>query len=324
MKRLHLILAALLLLTSVAVRAEEDSMSTFKALIQNASPAATDIGALVGPEIFNLDNYPANPVPGQQVTVRATVLTYTSMASYTVTGVTLSYKVNGGEPKTVAMKAEDGALGIYSATLPAFAEGDEVMYSIAARDSWGNAAYTIAPGTDIFTIMEDTRDKEIDSATDITSLEAAYAAPDDMKLCLNLAEKTKAMLGTDAVAYGIAVVGEDSRYRNDKAESELGLAYLAAHVPFLNLTAMAPISELGDAISGKSKSAGATVFSKKGGKLCFSFSPYTVRADAGNGLKVAGITLAAQTSPLVPKPKDTTHIVMLYPGIHSFVVTAGK
>lgn len=313
MKRLIALAIFACLLMPCAARAEDDSMATFKAMLQYNAPPATDIGGWVAPEIFSVNQYPYRPKAGDAITVRAVVRSYNGMVSYRVADVSLAWWKKGGEKQTVAMKPEDAQLGIYSATLPAFKQGDEIFYSVSARDDWGNAAIELPPDDIEQTLMTDTQDAAISPSLDIRSLAASYSPGGKLALCMDLTDKPLKNLGSDMLAYGMMVFENDVRYKPEQTETELNSAYLAAYLPAFSISGLLRTNELLGALTGGSKSENKTQFKKTGNRLCFRFSPDAVREDYANGLKIAGATIAVSAGQFVPKLTDTTHMVMLYP-----------
>jgi hypothetical protein len=318
MKRL-IITAAVLFLCAGVARAQ-DSMANFRSLIENASPPAADVGGFVAPEIYSVNNYPLHPAPGETVTIRAKVGSYYSMVGYKIEKVDLTYWKSGGEKKTVGMNAEDEAAGIYSAVLPAAADGEEVFYTVSAGDSWGASAREVAPGADWHLMMDDVEDTAIPASMDVRKVEAAFPAENNVRLCMELSAKPDKMSGKDLAAYAIAVFGKDVRYKPELTESELTSAWMAVYLPAFSVQDLVPANEMMSLIAPSGKKEKRADFMKKESRMCFSFAPSLIRNDFETGLKVVGLTIAINTGAMAIKPMDATHPVMFYPGGHSYKV----
>ncbi len=326
MKRL-IITTAILIAFAASARAQ-DSMANFRSLIENSRAAVTDVGGFVAPEIFSVNRYPALPAPGQTVTIKAKVGCYASMVGYVISKVELTYWKNGGEKKTVEMKPEDAAQGIYAASIPAAAEGEEIFYSVGAVDSWGAAAREISPGADWQLLMGDSEDNETPPSSDIRKLEAASPAENNLRLCMELSAKPEKMSGKDLAAYAIVIFGKDVRYKPELTESELMQGWMAAYLPAFSVQDLVPANELMSLLAPSGKRQKRADFIKKENRICFSFDPSIIRDDYSAGLKVVGLTIAVNTGDMAIKPQDATHPVMLYPGVHSYkvykIASAGK
>lgn len=298
--------------------AEEDSMAGFRALLEHSQPSATDFGGMVAPEIYSVAHYPAYPQPGDRVTVRAKVASYSSMVPYRIVKVSLSYKKNSGEWNTVLMKLEDAEHGVYGLTFPEVREGDEIFYTVRALDDWGNVAIELSPDRPAQTLMEDTEDFFLQPPLDIRTLEGAYGGG-QLKLCMKQRGELKKTVGGEMVVYGIAVLEKDVRYKPDETETELSSSRVAAYLPGLNVKGVVRTNELLSAAGG-GKSDVKSEFTKKDNKFCFAFRPEDIRRDYTTGLKLAGVTITGDLSTMTMKPKDATRVVMVYPGDHSFKV----
>lgn len=317
MKKILLAIFAVSLLASPAARAQ-DSMAWFRSLIENARPEAADMGGWVAPEIYSVDLFPIRPAAGDTPVVRAMVGSWSAMVSYTIVSVDLTWWKTGGEMTTVPMKRIDDALGIYEATLPRVATGDEVFYTVRAVDSWGNAALEIPPMSDRQIFMTDTQDASLDPALDVRDLSAA-AGGGKLTLCMELTGKPGRNLGSDILAYGIIAFDRDVRYKPSQTETELTSGWLAAHVPAFSVSDILRATDLAGALQptpGPKKSE----FKKKDNLLCWRFDPAVIRADYETGIKVVGASLAVDASSMALKISDTTHTAMLYPKVHSFKV----
>lgn len=293
-------------------------MAWFRSLIENARAEATDMGGWVAPEIYGVNIYPLRPAAGDTPVVRAMIGTWNGMVSYTAASVTLTYWKAGGDKTTVDMKRIDETHGIYEAALPRAAAGDEYFYTVSATDTWGNAAIQAPPGGDRIPLMADTQDAALDPSLDVISVQAANYG-DQLMLCLELAGKPGRNIGSDLLAYGVILFGEDVRYKPSKTETELGSAWLAGHVPAFSISDLMPASDLAGALApapGPKKAE----FKKKDNLMCWRFDPAVVRADYEIGLKVVGASLAVDSSSMALKISDTTHVTMLYPRVNSFKV----
>ena len=318
MKRTACIVALTIFIASSA-RAQ-DSMSNFRSMIENARASVTDVGGFIAPEIYGVSRYPAMPVSGGKVTIRAKVGTYYSAVASRIAKVELTYWKTGGGKTTVAMNVEDAGQGIYSAEIPGAAEGDEIFYAVSAVDDSGAAAMEVPQGADWTTLMSDAEDKDLSQGMDVRKVEASFPAENTLRLCMDLTAKPERMLGSDMAAYAIAVFGGDVRYKPDLTESELSSAWMAAYLPSFSVADIAPANELLSLISGSGGKKKRAEFMKKENRLCFSFDPSLIRADYGVGLKTVGLTIAVNTSQMAIKPMDATHPVMLYPGAHSYKI----
>lgn len=324
MKKYLLLLCAMLSLYAAAkpVCAADDSMAGFRAMIEYSQPPATDVGGMVAPEILGVTHYPVFPQAGKPVLVRARVGSYNSMVPYRVTKVELTVTTrskDGEKTQTLPMKVEDAEQDLFSATLPELREGDEVTYTVRAEDDWGNAAVELAPDAPSQTIMKDTEDAVLKGGADILGLEAGYAQG-ILKMCLETREKAKSTIGKDPGVYGIFMYGNDVRFKPFLTETELTSGFVGAYFPYLNIKDLAPAAELFSLAGGGKAAAKRADFSSEGNKICFAFNPAVVRGDFVSGLKTAGATIAVNMSPMAAKPQDTTHIVMMYPTVHSFRV----
>lgn len=302
--------------------AQEDSMAGFRALVENFKPSAASMGGMNAPEILSVANYPVRPRAGEKTTVRAMVGTYNSMVPYKVAKVRISYWIAGGEKTEADMKLEDAAHGIYTAELPAFAEGDDVYYTVSAWDDWGNAAIELAPAAQLsqVQIATDQEDKDIDPSMDIRALYAAYGESGKLQLCMELSEKAKRMVKNDIAAYIIVIFGRDVRYKPELTESEFTSGWMAGYLPNLMLKDLIQTSELQSVLDPSKKRPKRADFAEKDKRFCFTFAPELVREDFENGLKLVGATVAVSMSPMAMKPTDTTNTIMLYPVAHSFKV----
>jgi hypothetical protein len=341
-KTLFLILAFTAALAASA--AAQDSMANFRSMIENSTPSAADVGGLIAPEILAVTQLPTHPQPGGKVTLRAMVQTYHSMVPYKIASVSVTWWKTGGKPLTAPMKlldparsgaigkstktkllvpATDQVTGIYAYTLPApVRDGEEIFYTISVTDTWGNAAVELAPDAPPQTIMKDDTDKPLDPSLDIRALDAAASSDGRLRLCLKLGDKPKRALGADYTAYGLFLFGNDVRYKPFLTESEVGSAWLAAYLPALNVRDMAPASELLSLVSGGGGGPKRADVTPKGDTVCYAFNPALLRDDPANGIKCAGVTIALGLKTMSIKPADTTRMLMLYPTVHSFRVTA--
>jgi hypothetical protein len=302
----------------------EDSMASFRSMIENAKPSASDVGGIVAPEIFAVTSYPTHPQPGQKIVVKARVGSYDSMVPYKIVKVQITSWKSDGKRQTAPMKVEDALQGVYRAELPALKAGEEIFYSVQAWDDWGNTAVEIAPDTPLETLMTDKQDPELNASVDILKVSAAYDATERLKLCLDLRDKAKRVIGKDPGVYGLFVFSNDVRYKPHLTESEIGNAWLAAYFPYLGVRDLAPAAELLSAATGGSKKQKRSDFSEKGSQICFTFDPSVVREDYYTGMKIAGVTITASLSPMTMNPMDTTHMIMLYPISHSVKAYALK
>ncbi len=311
----------------MAQTGQEDSMASFKSLLENAKASFTDIGGIIAPEILNVSQFPSMPQPGDHVVIRATVKTYSSMVSYKVAKVELMYWFKNDVQQIVQMQPEDADAGIYSAALATVKDGDEIYYAVRAEDTFGNVAVELAPeGLDkLETLMEDKEDGGLPPFMDVRGVYGAYDG-EKLKLCLQLGGQPKRTMGNDVAAYAIAILGRDVRYKPDYTESELQAGWMAGYLPVLQIRDVMPTSELFDIQSvmsggGKKKEKRAEFENvKEKNMLCYTFNPSIIRSDYSVGLKLAGATIAASISPMSVKMMDATHIVMLYPVSHSFKV----
>ncbi len=317
MKRTGLIFVIAFLLTT-GIASAQDSMASFRALIQFNKPPASSIGGFVAPEIFAVSHYPLFPKSGQSVVVKANIGSYNSMVPYKVTIAQLTYWKKDGAKTTVDMKKEDPVNGIFSAAIPASKSGEEVFYTVKAKDDWGNVAIELPPDAQITEITRDPEDATINPSMDILGVYGFFNQDGKLRLCMELKDKAKRVVDKDFAAYGLFVFGRDVRYEPNLCESELSSAWLAAYVPNLFISDIVPSSELMSLLgAGKPKEKKAEFF-EKGNKFCFTFSPEIVRKDYSVGLKVVGVTLAASLSPTAIKPTDTSVAAMVYPVVHSF------
>lgn len=319
---LRLLFAALLLCALRGVGACDDSMASFRALLEFSRPSATDVGAMIAPEIFAVNHYPLRPRAGQDILIRARVGVYNSMAPYKITDVSLTAWTRNTPPRIIPMKLEDADQDLYSATVPGVKNGEELFYTVSAHDDWGNAAVELAPGAPAQIVLEDAKDDALNPSLDVRKIEAMYDATERLRLCVETRAKARRVIGQDPAAYGIFVLANDVRYKPSLTESEMMEAWMAAYFPYLGIKDLMPAGELLSAATGSGKHAKRATFSEQGNALCFTFDPRAVRADFHNGLKLAGVTITASLSPMAMKPMDTTHMVMLYPGGHSVRVEA--
>lgn len=311
----------------MAQTGQEDSMSTFKAFLEHAKPSVTDIGGAVAPEILNVSHFPHLPQPGDRVVIRATVKHYSSMVSYKIKKVELMVWKKDGARQIIEMQVEDADAGIYSITLPAVKEHDEIFYAALAVDSFGNAAIELAPEglAKPEILMKDKEDGAIPPFMDVREISGAFDG-DKLKLCLQLGGQPKRTMGNDVAGYAMAIFEKDVRYKPYQMESELQSGWMAGYLPVLQLRDVMPTSELFDIQSvmaggGKKKEKRAEFENvKEKNMLCYTFNPAMIRGDYNAGLKLVGVTIAASISPLAVKMMDATHIVTVYPVSHSFKV----
>lgn len=320
MRRVIPFVIAALLFSAAA--AEGDSMAHFRALLEHSRPSAADYGGMVAPEIFSVAHYPAYPQPGDRVTVRAKVASYSSMVPYEIAKVTLTYRKNRGGWNTKNMKLEDPEHGIYSLTFPQVREGDEIFYAVRALDDWGNVAVELPPGSPAQTLMRDSEDFFLHPPLDIREITAAYG-DGLLRLCMEQNGEFRKTINGEMAVYGIALIGRDVRYKPDETESELGSALVATYLPGLNVKDIVRTYELLDAAGGK-KGKSRAEFTKEEKKFCFTFAPEIIREEYSTGLKLSGVTITGDLATMTLKPKDTTRVVMLYLGDHSFKVYSIK
>lgn len=319
MKRFAAILTLALLLTGAA--AAQDSMASYRSMLENSGASAGDYGALIGPEILSVEPYPLMPRPGDAVKIRATVMSYSSMAPFKIVKTQLSFSINGGPAQTVEMKVEDAELGIYSHTLPKLKDGDDVTWSVRAVDDWGNAAIEIAPGTENLLLLQDLPDKDVAPPVDIDTIDAAWDG-EKLRLCMTQKAKIEKTVNREIAVYGIAMFDRDVRYKTDMTDGvELGTGMIAAYANLMGSTVkdIVKIPQLLEAATGKKVGRGAE-FEKKDNRMCFTFAPSLIREDYANGLKLAGATITGDLATMSLKPRDTTRVVMLYPVRHSLKV----
>ncbi len=318
MKRIILISGLLIALISSSALA--DSMAQFRTLIESAKAPATDYGAMVGPEIYSVNNYPQFPKAGESVIVRAKVGSYDSVVSYRIQKVEIKYWKPGEEAKTEEMKLEDKEHDIYSFELPALDAGEQLLYTISALDDWGNQAIEINPGSGWRVITDDSEDSELHKSVDIKRIFASYEK-EELNMCIEMNGKPMNMIGQEIPAYGIFMFGKGFRYKNDYTETELTSGWLAGYVPFLGIKDLVSVNELFAIFNKSGEQVKRAKFSKKGSRLCYTFDPYIVKKDIYNGIKIIGVTLLVVTNPeFAAKPADTTKVTMLYPVVHSYKV----
>ncbi len=317
--------AALALLFALAASpraySEDDSMANFKSLVQNFKPSASDMGGMVAPEIYSAINYPHIPLPRQQGFIHVLIGNYKWMVGYKISDVTLIWSKNESLPVAIiAMKLEDAENGIYSAEIGPFAEGDQIVYSVAVVDDWGNRSVEIPLNENASVYMSDTTDSAIDPALDIINVKASLPPDGDMQLCMELNEKPKRLIGNDIAAYGILIFGRDVRYKPDQTESEFTNGYMAAYIPNFSVKDLVPTNQLMEVFNPNKKREKRGKFDIKGKVICATFSPDVIRPDYQLGIKVVGASIAFSASPMAAKPVDTTRTLMVYPGAHSFKV----
>lgn len=300
---------------------EEDSMAYFKNLLTYSQPSSADIGGIVAPEILAVNHYPLFPKASEKIEIRATVISYASMVSYPVEEVILHFWKPGEEKKQKKMKLIDKVHGVYRATVSGMEAGEELFYTVSARDSWGNIAIELSPDGEMQQILGDDEDHFLPASLDIQSVSAAYSL-DGLKLCLALRGKPKRNLGNEAGIYGIVVFSKDVRFKPFQVGGgELMSGWVAAYVPLLRVKDLISLSQISDLLSLSGKQETKARFSHSGNTICFAFSPSVVRQDFSLGLKVAGLTVTASVAPPAIKPKDATRMAMIYPVFHSFQVS---
>ena len=296
----------------------QDSMAQFRTFIENASPAAADMGAWNAPEIFAANHYPFMPAAGDAVSVRAVVKSFSGMAPYKVTDVSLTWWKQGGDKTTAPMKLIDEEQGIYQAALGKFASGEEVFYTVTAVDDWGNVSMELPPDGNTVTLVEDADDPYLNPAMDILAMQAAYSGDGDLRLCLKMKAKPERTQGNDMLAYGLFLFSNDVRFKPSLTETELQYGWLAVHLPAFSVSDMVSASDLMSVLAPGGKSSKNAKFKKKDETLCFMFDPSVVRKDYALGLKLAGAAIAVDAGAMAIKPTDATHAVMLYPTVHNF------
>lgn len=132
------------------------------------------------PELHEITLDPAEPVAGQPTKITVKIYNNAQVTSDTVSNVDLLWWVNwDGDWQSVEMESEDEK--IWTAELPGFNSGDEVVYAIRAADGSGNTFTTIPCMVNA--------DDEIMSKSDVTEDCVNTAENNDFSACESVLPK---------------------------------------------------------------------------------------------------------------------------------------